>query len=510
MTGKNRQPRRPAYAARALVLLGNCVLVFSACQPAPQRPNIIFIFADDHASHAISAYGSEINQTPNIDRLAREGMLFRNAFVTNSICAPSRAVILTGRHSHLNGVFTNRERFDSAQVTFPKLLQAAGYQTAIVGKWHLKSAPTGFDYWEVLPGQGTYYNPDFRTADGVVEHTGYVTDIITDKALDWLAEGRDPDRPFLLMYQHKAPHRAWEPGPRHLNLYDDVEIPEPGTLFDDYSGRSSAARTQEMTIAAHLFDRDLKFVPPPELDEGQLAAWDAAYEPKNAEFDRAGLTGTARTRWNYQRYIKDYLRTIASIDDNLGRLLQYLDRSGLADNTIVVYSSDQGFYLGDHGWYDKRWMFEESLRTPLIVRWPGATTPGTESAALVQNLDFAQTFLELAGVEAPAAMQGRSLVPLLEGERPDDWRQAIYYQYFEYPGAHMVRRHYGVRTARHKLIHYYEIDEWELFDLETDPQELNSVFDDPGYAETRAELLATLAELRRLYDVPEEDPVPYP
>ncbi len=507
---EEHQPRRPARWVRALALLGHCVLALSACEPASRPPNIIFVFSDDHASHAIGAYGSEINQTPNIDRLAREGMLFRNAFVTNSICAPSRAVILTGMHSHLNGVFTNRERFDSAQVTFPKLLQAAGYQTAIVGKWHLKSAPTGFDYWEVLPGQGTYYNPDFRTPEGIVAHTGYVTDLITDKVLDWLDNRRDPERPFLLMYQHKAPHRAWEPGPEHLTLYDDVDIPEPNTLFDDYAGRSSAAKTQEMTIAGHLYDRDLKFVPPPEVNEAQLATWDAAYGPKNAEFRQAGLTGSARTRWNYQRYIKDYLRTIASVDDNLGRLLDYLDRSGLAENTVVIYSSDQGFYLGDHGWYDKRWMFEESLRTPLIVRWPGVAAPGTQSSALVQNLDFAETFLQIAGVEIPAAMQGRSLVPLLEGQPPDEWRQAIYYQYFEYPGAHMVRRHYGVRTDRYKLIHYYEIDEWELFDLDTDPQELHSVSDDPSYAATKLELLATLEELRRQYRVPDVDPVPYP
>jgi len=490
-------------------LLAVSLVALAACDRAGP-PNIVFVFADDHASHAIGAYGSRLGDTPNIDRLAREGMLFRNAFVTNSICAPSRAVILTGRHSHLNGVMTNRERFDSTQVTFPKLLQAAGYQTAMIGKWHLKSQPSGFDYWEVLPGQGTYYNPDFRTAAGVIEHTGYVTDIITDKALEWLERGRDPDKPFLLMYQHKAPHRRWEPGPEQLALYDDVAIPEPATLFDDYSGRASPAANQEMTIAEHLYENDLKLVPPSQLNDEQLARWNAAYQPKNEAFRAASLTGADLVRWKYQRYLKDYLRTIASIDDNLGRLLDYLDRSGLADNTVVIYSSDQGFYLGEHGWYDKRWMYEESLRMPLIVRWPRAIEPGSENFDLVQNLDFAETFLDLAGLEAPPQMQGRSLLPLLVGETPDDWRDAIYYHYFEYPAVHMVRRHYGVRTARYKLIHYYEIDEWELFDLENDPHELTSVYAEPDYADVVQQLKETLRALRARYDVPEQDPVPYP
>jgi arylsulfatase A-like enzyme len=474
------------------------------------RPNIIFVFTDDHASHAISAYGSRINQTPNIDRLADEGMLFRNAFVTNSICAPSRAVILTGKHSHLNGIFTNRERFDSAQVTFPKLLQQAGYQTAIVGKWHLKSAPTGFDYWEVLPGQGDYYNPRFRTHGDTVRYTGYVTDIITDRALDWLQNARDSDKPFMLMYQHKAPHRRWQPGPEHLTLYDDATIPEPPTLFDDYEGRTSAAKTQEMTIAQHMYDEDLKLVAPAQLNEEQLERWNAAYGPKNEAFENAGLSGDDLVRWKYQRYIKDYLRTIASVDDNLGRVLDYLDEAGLAENTVVIYSSDQGFYLGDHGWYDKRWMYEESLRMPFIVRWPGVVQPGSENSDLVQNLDFAETFLEMAGVDVPADMQGTSLVPLLQGRTPADWRDAIYYHYWEYPAWHMVRRHYGVRTQRYKLIYYYEIDEWELFDLENDPDELSSVYADSEYAEIVADLKARLAQMRADYRVPEEDPVPYP
>jgi arylsulfatase A-like enzyme len=491
-------------------------LVLSACStndqgPAvDQRPNILFVFADDHAAQAVGAYGSQINETPHIDRLAREGTVFRNAFVTNSICAPSRAVILTGKHSHLNGIFTNREHFDGAQVTFPKLLQQAGYQTAIIGKWHLKTEPTGFDYWEVLPGQGTYYNPDFRTAGGTVEHTGYVTDIITDKVLDWLATRRDRQKPFMLMYQHKAPHRRWEPGPEHLATYDDMEVRDPATLFDDYANRTRAAKDQEMTIAEHMDERDLKLAPPPQLNEEQLQIWNAAYEPKNQAFREAGLEGDDLVRWKYQRYIKDYLRTIASVDDNLGRVLDYLDESGLTEKTVVIYSSDQGFYLGEHGWYDKRWMYEESLRMPFIVRWPGVVEPGAESSELVQNLDFAQTFLDIAGVEAPADMQGRSLLPLLEGERPPTWREAIYYQYYEFPAVHMVRRHYGVRTERYKLIYYYEIDEWELFDLESDPSELTSVYDDPEYRGIVDELKQRLQELRVEYQVPEDDPVPYP
>ena len=499
---KTRRNLIPCFAA---------ALVVAACGRAPVPPNIVFIFTDDHASHAIGAYGSVINQTPNLDRLAREGMLFRNAFVTNSICAPSRATVLTGQYGHLNGVPTNRDTLDlhSIEYAFPKLLRAAGYETAMIGKWHLKVRPEGFDHYEVLRGQGLYYNPLLLTPGDSVRYTGYTTDVITDRALDWLANGRDPDRPFLLMYQHKAPHRRWDPGPDHLTLYDDVEIPEPETLFDDYAGRTSAALTQEMTIREHLDDRDLKFVAPPELTDEQLLTWDAAYDPKNEAFRAANLTGDDLVRWKYQRYIKDYLRTIASVDDNIGRLLDYLDDAGLAENTIVVYTSDQGFYLGDHGWFDKRWMYEESLRTPLIVRWPGVVAPGSENNDLVQNLDFAETFLDVAGVPIPDMMQGRSLLPLLEGTTPSDWRDAIYYQYFEYPGWHMVRRHYGVRTLRHKLIYYYEIDEWELFDLEADPRELRSVYDDPQYAEVVTDLNDRLGRLRAQYAVPDEDRVRY-
>ncbi len=503
--GRGRASGRCALGPWTVILAA--VAGCAAEPPAP--PNIVFVFADDHAAHAVSSYGSVLNRTPNIDRLADEGLRFQNAFVTNSICAPSRATVLTGQYGHLNGVPTNRDTLHASVVTFPGLLREVGYQTAIVGKWHLKVQPRGFDHVEVLRGQGPYYNPVLYSGTDSVRHEGYTTDVITDRALRWLSEDRDPERPFLLMYQHKAPHREWAPGPDHLNLYADVDLPEPATLFDDWQGRTAAATTQEMTIARDLTDADLKLVPPPRLTSEQLELWNAAYGPRNEAFASAGLEGDPLVRWKYQRYIKDYLRSIASIDDNLGRVLAYLDEAGLAENTVVVYTSDQGFFLGDHGWFDKRWMYEESLRTPLIVRWPAVVQAGAVSDALVQNLDLAQTILELAGASEPRGMQGRSLVPLLRGETPGDWRDAIYYQYFEYPGWHMVRRHYGIRTRTHKLIHYYEIDEWDLFDLEEDPDELVSVYGRPAHAEVQARLTAQLDSLRAHFDVPAEDPVPY-
>lgn len=467
-------------------------------------PNILFLFADDHAYQAISAYGSNRNNTPNIDRLAKEGMLFERAFVTNSICAPSRAVILTGKHSHLNGQLTNRERFDGEQQTFPKLLQKNGYQTALVGKWHLKSDPTGFDFWQILLGQGPYYNPPMKTSKSVDKITGYTTDIITEVTLDWLRHKRDPDQPFVLMCQHKAPHRNWQPGPQYLNKYDGVMIPEPHTLRDDYQNRLVPASTQSMTIDRHLTNNDLKLNPPKNLTTEQKSAWDAAYGPKNKAFEDAGLSGDALLKWKYQRYAKDYLRCIDSVDEGVGRILDYLDESGLADNTVVVYSSDQGWYLGEHGWFDKRWMYEESFRTPLLVRWPGITKPGSKNSKLVQNLDYAETFLDICGVQAPPEMQGQSIVPLLKGKNPKRWRKSLYYQYYEFPGGHSVRRHYGVRTESHKLIHFYMLDGWELYDLVKDPHELHSVYDDPDYARISEELKAELNRLRSLYQVPKD------
>ena len=480
---------------------------------AAKQPNILFIFTDDHAAHAISAYGSKINTTPHMDRLAKEGMLFEKCYVSNAICGPSRAVILTGKYSHLNGFLKNqRQPFDGSQQTFPKLLRKVGYTTAVIGKWHLKSTPTGFDYFDVLIGQGPYYNPPMKTTDeeGKViteKNTGYTTDIITDKALAWLKNDREKDKPFMLMYQHKAPHRNWQPGPKHLTMFDGVDIPEPETLWDDYKGRTSAAGKQTMTIARHLNDNDLKLNEGPRnLTPEQRKVWEAAYGPKNEAFRKANLQGEALVKWKYQRYIKDYLRCVQSVDDNLGRVLDYLDETGLTKNTIVIYSSDQGWYLGDHGWDDKRWMYEESLVMPLLVRWPGVVKPGSRNSDIVSNLDFAETFLDIAGAKIPKDMQGTSILPLLKGQTPKDWRTHFYYHYYEFPGAHSVARHYGITNGRHKLIYFYQNNEWELFDLGKDPNELSSVYGNSDYTKIQTDLLAKLKHLRVQYKVPEKDP----
>ena len=488
-------------AASCLLLVPAACLLLQVPARAADRPNILFIMSDDHAYQAIGAYGSNRNQTPNIDRLAKEGMRFDRAFVTNSICGPSRAVILTGKYSHLNGFHDNSGRawFNGRQQTAPKLLQAAGYNTAMIGKWHLNSDPTGFDYWHILIGQGPYYNPRMKTPGGIVSHQGYTTDIITDVALDWLKNKRDKAKPFLLMYQHKAPHRNWQPAPRHLEKYQDVTLPEPETLFDDYSGRTRPAAENQMSIAKHLTPHDLKLVPQPGLSPEQQAAFDKAYGEENKELEKSAFTGQQRTKWNYQRFVKDYLRCIDAVDENVGRVLDYLDEAGLTENTVVIYTSDQGWYLGEHGWYDKRWMYEESFRTPLLVRWPGKTKPGSTSDKMVMNLDLAETFLDIAGVPVPEDMQGRSIVPILAGNPPADWRKSVYYHYYEFPQPHYVHPHTGVRTERHKLIHFYTIDAWELFDLEKDPNELKSVYDDPAYATVVADLKKELARLKELY-----------
>ncbi len=487
------------------------------------RPNIIFIFSDDHAYQAISAYNdrlAKVAPTPNIDRIANEGMRFDKCYVSNSICAPARAVIQTGKHSHLNGVLDNGQRFDGSQQTFPKLLRKAGYQTAMVGKWHLKTDPTGFDYWNVLPGQGHYYNPDFLTPNGRVTETGYVSDIVTDKGLNWLENDRDKSKPFMLMLQHKAPHREWEPPSKYLTLFDDVEIPEPANLFDTYEGRGTAAHKQDMSIEKtmrlgadnkvwsddiskgdHAWKRTFG-----RMNDKQRQAWIAAYKPKNDEFKNANLQGKDLVRWKYQRYMKDYLRCIKSVDDNIGRILDYLDKTGQTKNTVVFYSSDQGFYLGEHGWFDKRFMYEESFRTPLVARWPGVTKPKSVNKDLVQNLDFAQTFLDIAGVKQPADMQGASVKPILAGKTPRDWRKSLYYHYYEYPAVHSVRRHEGVATKRYKLLNFYDLGEWELFDLKTDPAEMKSEYDNPKYKRQVAKLKKELAQLRKLYKLPPLEP----
>ena len=488
-----------AASGGALSLLPSCISRGQIAGTKRKPPNILFIMTDDHAAHALSCYGSKINKTPNLDRIANEGMRFANCFCTNSICAPSRAVILTGKYSHINGVIDNAKQFDGSQQTFPKLLQKAGYETAIIGKWHLKTDPTGFDYWNILPGQGVYYNPIMIEMGQKKKYAGYVTDIITDHCLNWLKE-RKSDKPFCLMYHHKAPHREWEPGPKHLTMYDDVNIPEPDNLFDDYSNRGRAAKEQDMSIEKTMTDRDLKLVAPKNLTPEQKKLWDAAYEPKNETFRKANLQGKDLIRWKYQRYIKDYLRCVASVDDNVGRVLDYLDEAGLTDNTVVLYTGDQGFYLGDHGWFDKRFMYEESLRMPFLVRYPKETKPGSVNNDIVLNLDFAPTFLDFAGVSMPADIQGRSIRRLLQGKTPGDWRKSMYYHYYEYPAVHSVKRHYGIRTERYKLIHFYhDIDEWELYDLQKDPNELNNIYNDPANADVVKKLKAELSRLREKF-----------
>lgn len=496
---------------RPLMLL----LAFATAANAQTRPNIIFIYSDDHAAHAVSAYRKHLAYalplpaTPNIDRIAKEGMLFKNAFVTNSICGPARAAMLTGQYGHLTGVMTNNDSLHPTVVTFPKLLRDGGYQTVLIGKWHLKERPAGFDHYEIMPGQGSYYNPLLMSDRDSVRHNGYAQDVLTSQALDWVNQQRDPSKPFFLMLSLNAPHRFWDPGPAQLPLYRAAPLPEPATLFDDGSGRVFRADEPEMTVAYDLADRDLKLSEPNGLDAQQLAEWRKWYDPENEKFRAAQLNGAALTRWKYQRYIKDYMRAVAGIDANVGRLLADLKRSGLADRTVVVYSSDQGFFLGDHGWFDKRWMYEESLRTPLLVRWPGVVKAGSVNHELVMNLDFAQTLLDIAGVESSPEMQGKSFAPLLRGERPKQWRDAIYYQYFAYPDWHMVQRQYGVRDARYKLIHYYEVGRWELFDLERDPNELRSVYNDASYGDVVDRMKKKLEALRTQFRVPTRDPVPH-
>jgi arylsulfatase A-like enzyme len=475
------------------------VAVSAAVAAAPTaRPNFLFIMADDHAARAISAYGSRVNETPNLDRLAREGMLFRNAFVTNSICTPSRASILTGTYSHKNGVPVFN-RFDGSQPTVAKLLQVAGYHTGMIGKWHLGSDPTGFDSWEILPGQGVYNDPLLYTVSGEKTYTGrYVTDVITDLAIDFL-RSRPKDRPFFLMCHHKAPHREWTPDEKHRLMFERRVIPEPPTLWDDYATRTDALHENRQRVADDLTRRDLKLVPPPGLDATDREAWlsvKPAAVTRSVDGKTTRLAGPALARWKYQRYMQDYLACVQSIDDNVGRLLDFLKESGLERDTIVVYTSDQGFFLGDHGLYDKRFMYEESLRMPLLVRWPAVVRPGSRSEAIALNVDFAPTFLEAAGIAPPATMQGRSLLPLLRGEAPPGWRTAMYYRYYHDPGHHNTRAHYGVRTVTHKLIYFWKKNQWELFDLRSDPAELRNLYGQPGQETVTVELKATLARLR--------------
>lgn len=481
-----------------------------SCQQSDEseRPNIIYIMSDDHAAHAISAYNGiykDVAPTPNIDRLAAEGAIFMNTFCTNSICGPSRASILTGKYSHRNGFYKNEGgvQFDGSQSTFPKYLKEAGYTTAMVGKWHLGSEPTGFDYYKyhiLSGGQGTYWNPTYNENGTEVSETGYATNFAGDFALDWLENKRDKSKPFCLLYQFKAPHRAWKPDSIYMELFEGIEMPYPETFNDDYSGRELTAGNTMMTIENHLTRKDLKMTPPPGLSPQELHLWERTGDKGEYVSPSDTLSGMALKRWKYQKYIKDYLACVRSVDDNVGRLLTYLDESGLAENTIVVYTADQGFYLGDHGWYDKRFMYEESLRMPFLIRYPGSIDPGQKMEQLTLNIDFGPTLLDMAGVKIAGDMQGESFAPMLRGEDQYEWRDAIYYHYYEYPKWHQVQPHYGIRTGQYKLIHfYYDIDVWELYDLKEDPHEMNNLYELPEHEALIKDLKERLLQLQEQY-----------
>ena len=494
---------------------------FTSCgnKDKSQGPyNIVYIMTDDHTAQMMSCYDKRYVSTPNLDRIARDGVRFTNSFVANSLSGPSRACMLTGKHSSENRFFDNSTCvFDAEQQTFPKLLQKAGYQTAVVGKWHLGTLPTGFDYWEVIPEQGDYYNPSFITMqrDTIVER-GYLTNIITDKSLEWI-EARDKQRPFCILIHHKAVHRNWLPELKYLDEYEDTTFPMPDTFYDDYEGRVAAAN-QEMHILedmdiiydtkmlkddveTHYKGAYLSFIG--RLTPEERAQYDAAYAPIIKEFYEKQPQGKELAEWKYQRYMRDYAKVVKSLDDNVGRVLDYLKEQGLDKNTLVVYTSDQGFYMGEHGWFDKRFMYEESMRTPLVMTLPEEFDRKGDIVEMVQNIDYAPTFLELAGVDVPDDMHGESLVPLFRGEQPKDWRRSLYYHFYEYPAEHMVKRHYGVRTDRYKLIHFYnDIDEWELYDLQQDPQELNNIYGKEGYDDVTKELRAELLRLQEQYKDP--------
>ena len=496
-----------------IIMLGTTSLL--AQKSNSTRPNIIYIMSDDHGYQAISAYGYGLNHTPNIDAIANKGMLFTRAYVTNSICGPSRAVMLTGKHSHINGFKDNLSTFNGDQQTVAKLLHSAGYQTAVVGKWHLVSDPQGFDYWNIVPGQGDYYNPDFIENGLKKRIEGYVTNITTDIAINWL-QNRDKSKPFFLMYQQKAPHRNWMPEEKYYHLFDNTKFPVPENYFDDYSGKTRAEKEQEMEIATHMhFAYDLKVIPTDTMLERktgpapglqgalnrmtpeQRKKWDAAYGPVGEQFNKAHLTGRDLAIWKYQRYMQDYLRCVQSVDDNVGRLMEYLKANGLDKNTIIIYTSDQGFFLGEHGWFDKRWMYEESFRTPLIISWPGVTKKSTTNS-MVQNLDFAETILDMADLPIPSDMQGKSIAPLLKGKQKGNVHDALYYHFYENK-EHKVAKHIGVRTDRYKLIYFYENKEWEMYDLDKDKHEMHNVYNDPAYAKVQQMMKEKLKELVKQY-----------
>ena len=496
----------------------------SACSESVEKeheqPNIIFIMTDDHTTQAMSCYGGNLIETPNMDRIADEGMRFDNCYATNALSGPSRACILTGKFSHRNGFTDNASTFDGSQLTFPKVMRENGYATGVVGKWHLISKPQGFDHWSILLGQneqGNYFKPVFYENDTIVKEDGYVTDVITDKAIEFIDDVHD-EKPFMLMLHHKAPHRNWMPAPRHLGIFNDTVFPEPETLFDDYVGRGEAARSQDMNIENTLEDEwDLKLLTREEILAGDNRLhdvyirmpeevqhkWDSVYAPRIAEYRSGKLQGDELVRWKYQQYMRDYLATAMSVDESIGRVMEYLEEIGELDNTVIVYTSDQGFFLGEHGWFDKRFMYEECLRMPFVIRYPKMIKAGSTSKAICMNVDFGPTFLDLAGIEVPTEMQGRSFRKVLEkkGRIPAGWREAAYYHYYEYPAEHSVKRHYGIRTSDCKLIHFYnDIDQWEMYDMKADPQEMRNVYDDPAYAGKRAQMHRILEQVQQEYE----------
>lgn len=527
-------------------------------EPVTEKPlNIVYIMTDDHTAQMMSCYDKRYMDTPNLDRIANEGVRFTNSFVANSLSGSSRACMLTGKHSCENKFYDNSTCvFDSSQQTFPKLLQKAGYQTALIGKWHLESLPTGFTYWEIVPGQGDYYNPDFITqTNDTIQRHGYITNLITDDAIDWMENKRDKEKPFCLLIHHKAIHRNWMADTCNLALYEDKEFTLPDNFFDDYEGRSAAA-AQEMSIVKDMdMIYDLKMLRPDKesrlkslyesfigrMDERQRAAWDAFYGPVIDDFYQKNPQGKDLANWKFQRYMRDYMKTVKSLDDNVGRVLNYLDENGLLDNTLVVYTSDQGFYMGEHGWFDKRFMYEESFHTPLIISYPKHIQPKSECNQMVQNIDFAPTFLDLAGLKKPAYMPGTSLQPLFAGQPVRKWRKSLYYHYYDYPNYHLVRKHDGVRTERYKLIHFYgkggeravpenkyqcqpgtsenwcfeylksinyitddaDIDYYELYDIQVDPNELHNLYGKPGMQKVEKEMKKLLATYRRNLKVDE-------
>ncbi len=493
--------------------------VCCSSNPVHKGPNIVFIMTDDHTAQMMSCYDARHVSTPNLDRIAKDGVRFTRSFVANSISGPSRACMLTGKHSHANGFYDNSTcRFDTTQVTMPKLLHEAGYQTAVVGKWHLETLPSGFDYWQILPGQGDYYNPDFITQNrDTVQYHGYTTNLITDLAINWMDQQRDPSRPFCLLIHHKGVHRNWMSDTPHLTMYEDVEFELPDNFYDNYEN-SPAAAAQEMSIAKDMDEiYDLKMLRTDansrlkttyenivgRMDSLQRAAWEAFYTPIINDFSAKNLSGRELAEWKYQRYMRDYAKTLKSVDENVGRVLDYLETNGLLNNTLVVYTSDQGFYMGEHGWFDKRFMYEESMSTPLVMRLPDKFDYRGDIDLLVQNIDYAPTFLELAGVEIPKQMHGVSLVPLLQDKRPVSWRKALYYHFYEYPAEHMVKRHYGIRTDRYKLIHFYnDIDHWELYDLNQDPSEMNNLYGQASYKPIIKTLKKEILSLQKQYNHP--------